>query len=552
MIKPSNRIFLYFLFFIPVVVLIVMKNYAYYWDGISYAINLENLPIEHTFHRHHLVYTPFCYAIYLVISKIGISMRSIDFLIILNIIFGLIYLTACFLIFKMIFHDFPIAAPLGTMFIAISYTFGTYFRNTTPYLIPMAICAVVFLRIISQSRNEKNLRVTPVDWILLFIAVLFHQIALLMLPAVIFAQMMSVNQYRSRIIIRNILIFSISFFGIYLMIFYLTGLYTTQTSFLNWMSGYAFTDFWVFREAKGFLPAIQKSTVESIISHKALFVAPVERSLLRVFEFNRTFSDDFQDRWVGWILFIVIIAFILCGIGSMLRNHAHQRLAKFLLIWILMHIAFFNLFTPYQNFYRMFYLLPLAILMLEGIKKTRWTRVNLTFGIILLLTFTYVNFLRGFVPESLPENNPYLVFSKKVEEKTDKHDLFIFTMFPDYHYGLYLQYFGNRDVFWLRDFQSYRYPGANFEKLWTISQQTRDFINDNYNKLYLPIETIIPKTGCLRLVHKKQLNYDFELLLLMPMQISTSSFNQLGSRYFYEVELIEYKPSLFSPLNDLS
>jgi hypothetical protein len=125
-------------------------------------------------------------------------------------------------------------------------------------------------------------------------------------------------------------------------------------------------------------------------------------------------------------------------------------------------------------------------------------------------------------------------------------------MFPDYHYGLYLQYFGNRDVFWLMDFPISEHPQANFENLWIISQKTRNLIDNSYDRIYMPVETTIPKTGCIRLTPKTHNNRNDDPLLLMPMQINLSSMTQIGDRLFNELKLVEYKPSLVIPLDDPS
>jgi hypothetical protein len=372
-----------------------------------------------------------------------------------------VYLSACYLILRRIFADFPIAAPLGTFFIAISYTFGTFFRNASPYMIPMSICSLIFLRIIWQSRKEQRFHVTSWDWILLFLAVLCHQIALLVMPAVIFAQMMAVNRYRSRIIIRNIFAFFTALWGIYLVVYYFAVPNPAGVSFFTWVSGYARINFWVFTEVHGFIPVIQKSAIESLMSHKALFIAPVDRTLLRLHDFNMAFGNDYLDSAIGWILFLVIVTFIASGICHLTLNKTHKSLSIFLLIWILPNIVLFQLFTPYQSFYRMFYLFPLVIFFLEGIRKIKWKGLVLICGIFLLLCFVYNNFARGFIPESIPLNNPHLAFAQQVKMNTTDRDTFLFGK-GDYFAGFYVRYFGNRDIFWITQFPIEKYPEATF------------------------------------------------------------------------------------------
>jgi len=202
-----------------VLLLISVKNYSLYWDGVSFAWQIENQPIQDCFHKHHLLYTPFCFLIHSTMSNLIPNLRSIDTLVAINIAFGVIYLCICYKLLRIIFPNSSSAAILGTFLIAMSFTFGAHFRNASQYLIPLTICTVILMRIISRILKRDDVIVDIFDWILLFIAVLFHQISILVLPSLVYAQITSSKKDQAILTVtRNISVFFIFIISAYIYI----------------------------------------------------------------------------------------------------------------------------------------------------------------------------------------------------------------------------------------------------------------------------------------------------------------------------------------------
>ena len=493
-------------------------------------------------HQHHIAFAPFCYLIYTTAKYLRFDFESINLLTGMNIIAGMVFLTICYIIFKRLFPDFPFAGITGALITGFSYTFGTYFRNSDQYIIPMTICAYILLRITRNINKSGTLTITAMDWIIFFIAVLMHQMTLLCLPAIAYAEYMVLKKNRFPTIFMKIFILLFSLGIVYASVFWYTRPVPSFDSFCFWMKGYSKYNFWVFSNTHGTIQILKQSMLESLFSHKALFAAPIERSsILRLHDYARTNGYESLGEWIGWILFVVVIVFIIDGFRIMKAHKRLNKLSKFLLIWFLPYFIFLQLFVPYQCFYRLFYLLPLIIFIMASVSRiinNNVMRVMITF---LLICFVSVNLIFGFIPESRAGNNPYLIFSDDVKANSTKRDFFIMTD-SKYCYGKYLRYFGQRDVAWLRRFAIEKYPDVTFEKVWIKSSEARKYLLNNYDNIYIPSDTGIPESDCLILILLTLKDDDPEFLLLFPQQLHVMDIKMFGDTIFYKLEIMEYNP----------
>jgi hypothetical protein len=480
-----NNLILYLLFLIPIIAILLIKNYAYYWDGVEYAWQVENSPWAETVHKHHLLYTPFCKAIYLLVTSLGISIRSIDLMAVINMVFGLVFLLLCYRCLKLFFPDHPIEIILGLMVIGFGYTFGAFLRNANQYVIPVTICTWLLLRILLSYKTNGRFKIGLFEWGLFFLTVLFHQMAIFLLPAIAFVQYMSLDRNRAGKTILSVCVFLGALFGTYLLIFFISTDQPSVVKFAFWTTDYARKKYWVFNHVKGFLPAVKRSVYIGLLSHKTLFVAPIERLALFLHDFQTTYGNKFIGGAGGWTIFFGFVILALQGLYRMYKSASTRLLATFLLWWILPFMAFFQVFYPYNSFYRLFYILPIVVFIVMGLiyylETSKSAKILIT---CLLAGMLVINFIFGYIPESNPENNPYLVLAKSASMVSAPDDLFIF-LDSDYHYGMYTRYFGDRDISFYWPLSEKRKKKFNPGEIRQICGETKNWLNDNYGTLYL-------------------------------------------------------------------
>jgi len=521
----------------PILFLIGMKNYAYYWDGVEYSWKIENLQIKELFHRHHLLYTPFCKLIYLFLKVIGFEIRAIDVLIWINIIFGIFFLAISFMILRRLIPNSPFSASIGTLLISFSYTFGHFFRNADPYIIPIALLAFILLRISDEKNGIFTFRVDVFSWLLLFFAVLIHQLSILFLPALMYAQIVSFEKRYWKKTVFVFLVFIVALLITYLVVFITTRDGKTLEAFIKWMSGYATRRFWIFQESEGFFPSIGKSIFEGIMSNITLFLAPVIKANIRLPENFIYDGDPFFGNLVCWILFIILLWLIFDGLRKMYMTPGYKRISKFMLIWLLPYIIFLQFFTPYNYFYRLFYLLPLSIAIVYGGGKLIKPVRNKFAGSAFLTAFFLLNFIFGYIPDNIILNNRYLVMTNEIVKYSTRDDLFIFPASSDYKEAVYLKYFGDRDIAFFKQFPVEEYSELTDQKLKSICNESREWLIQNYDKLFIAFSREVGWTGYNRYnISSSGKNAPY-LLLLNQNQLSLNEKYVFAEKSFRTVIL---------------
>ena len=534
----TNVKFTHFLFLIPIIPLLVLKDYSYHWDGIDYAWQLEHVPFPYLFHQHHLIFTPFMKILFLGISSFGLKIRSLDFMIFVNIVVGIFYLVICYFLLKRIFKDKQYIALIGISFITLSYTFGTYWRNVDAYMIPLAIITFILYRVVRF--DSQPLKVDLFDWFLLLLATIFHQTSILILPALIFAQYNSFSQKRIARLTAVVTGFFISLAGLYLLVYYSMSPHITHKSFFKWIRGYAAEDYWIFSKYHGTGRILYQSLRESVISHRVLFLAPVKSQL--IFSDEKVLYGHFSFFiFLGWFIFFLIACAIIYGAVRLLLNPKSRMHAIFLITWILPFLVLFQVYSTDNSFYRMLYLLPLVIFFMTALTHFMKTRIDRTSSAIFLMGFILFNLIFGFIPESNAISNPTLTYAKEVEESTSPRDLFIFSPSPDYHPKVYLEYFTDRDVFTIRHLPSSERSTLSDEQLKALCNQSRKWLMDNYNNFYFSRGVTNYSMDYMQISTLDQNKKLPELLILDMSQIKFIDVIEIGTYPFNHAEILEYK-----------
>lgn len=538
--KPKH-IFLYILFLIPIVTLICIKNYAYYWDGVDVAYFMQNPHQPKLFHQHHLLYAPFCYLINIFLIKLGFVFESIDMLVIINIIAGLVFMGSCFYIFRKIFPDSLAIALAGVLIIGVSYTFGTYFRNANPYIISIALISFSCARMTFFIMHKKKLRVTNADWIVLFLATIIHQASMLYLPAFIYAQVKSDTNVCYKAIAHKLRIFFAMLLGLYILVYLLTSSSPSLESFFNWIIEYAKSEFRVLSEINQSEPLVGRWLLYSIYSHKTLFVAPVTRSVLHLQDYATVNMDVLALKAIGWIIFSLIIYFVIYGIFEMARSRKNSSLLIYIILWIIPYLILLMYFAPYCSFHRLFYLIPLVVFLLNGVKVFARRKIFKVAISILLIIYICYNYHCGFVPENKKENNTFLSTALIAKQYATDRNLFIFKD-EDYIYAKYMRYFGKKDVAWIRQYSFERNPETSFENIYPACKETSSWLGNNYDSIYISVEYAIDNACLYNLILTTEVQNKPQCMVMFTQQIQHVSMIEFGDKRFLKVKINDFEP----------
>ncbi len=539
-----KHIFLYILFLIPIVTLICIKNYAYHWDGVDVAYYMQDPHQPKFFHQHHLLYAPFCYLINIFLIKLGFVFESIDMLVIINIIVGIVFMGSCFYIFRKIFPDSLPIALAGVLIIGVSYTFGAYFRNSDPYIIAITIISFSCARIIFFFMKKEKLRVSNADWIIVFLATSIHQASILYLPALIYAQTKSASDFSYKAITHKLRIFFAMLLGLYLFVFLFTSSSPSLESFINWVIGYAKSDFWVLSELNYTEPIVEHWLLYSVYSQKSLFLAPVTRSVLHLEDYATVNMDILALKAIGWILFSLIIYFVICGIREMARSRTNRSLLTYIILWIVPYFILLMFFAPYCSFHRLFYLIPLVVLILNGVKVFSSRKIFKVAISISLIIYICYNFHCGFIPESKKENNTFISTALIAKKYTTGRNLFIFKD-EDYFHAKYMRYFGKKDVAWIRQYSFERHPETSFENIYPACKETSSWLGNNYDYIYISDQYADDKACLYNLILITEVQNKPNYLVMFPQQIQHISMIEFGHKRFLRIKINDFEPKSY-------
>jgi len=196
-------------------------------------------------------------------------------------------------------------------------------------------------------------------------------------------------------------------------------------------------------------------------------------------------GDPFFGLLIGWFLFVAIVYLMINGFKRLNSNNYYKYMTRYFIAWILPFVILFQFFTPYNSFYRLFYIIPIVILITSSSLVLFKPVKNKIFGIILIIGFVFINFNFGFIPESNKLNNRYYVSAMEIKTNTTKQDLFIFPASTDFKDGVYVRYFGERNISFFKQFRVENYPEITEKEYLNIIAKSKTWFIENYKNIYI-------------------------------------------------------------------
>src|SRR5213594_400682 len=110
-----------------------LRTVNYYWDGISFAYDIEHADRSRLLHPNHLLYSPVGYVVWSETNKVIPGVRALDVLQILNALFGSAAVAIFYRLLLSQFQSRYIAACLS-LILAFSATWWKFSTDANSYI----------------------------------------------------------------------------------------------------------------------------------------------------------------------------------------------------------------------------------------------------------------------------------------------------------------------------------------------------------------------------------------------------------------------------------
>lgn len=449
-------------------------------DGLYYAWHIENMPISHSIHPHHLLWLGLMHLLFNAIHIVIPGLSALEFMQFFNAILGGACVCLVIRIIRKLHCNLTVAIITG-LFFGLSWGmihFSTDANIYIPVLFLILLCADILF-----GSNVIDTRKTIAVVILMILATLLHQVAILFVPALLVAIWL-----KSPIIkrISSIDAFLFCYVAVVFFFYYIafhtvsqTGLPDSSVDFISWLGAYGSrSEYWTFL-SQGMMSAqeaFQRSQASLFFHlHNALDVYLAQE-----------YSETKIHSVLYFLLNLVIVISIIREIRDIIINRKMPKdirnVSIVLLSWFLPFFIFNYLYCPHEIHFKLFYLAPLLILWtsqiisISGFNRTFW-RIAAP---CILIIITAWNVFTGLVPNSSFENNPYYHDIELLRPHLQKGDLVIYARHERNKASL-VRYFTDADAVFFRP--KPRHIQDNMLVFFEIHDSTRDFLQEKYKRI---------------------------------------------------------------------
>lgn len=413
MVKSEQKRWLWAVFagLLASYLLLLTKNY--YWDGIFFAQTIEAAPSldASLLHPNHLVYNLLGYLAYRGARSVGLQLRAVEVLQILNCFVSVLSAYVLFRILSECFKSTYLSVVLTLLF-AFSATWWKFSTDADSYIPSVLFLLLSFYLILPGRRPRPFLLAVTFSF-----SMLFHQLAIICFPVFLLGVILQTTPQSP---IRRLLPglkFAFSAFLITFPLFYWSFYLVTGSMafkpFVHWVT--------TFSPEHGFTFDAWDNLVYTLRGHSRLFVGG-RLSFLRDLNSPLMIALASVVLIVGVVFFINVFRHLKeLKTAFKMAFEANGRLRTLRIlcgVWIACYLIFLFFFIPQNTFYRLFYL-P-AIIVLVGTflapfeiapNRIRRYRAALFVGLVLVANLTYSAY-----PYAQVRANPPLALALKMNE----------------------------------------------------------------------------------------------------------------------------------------
>jgi hypothetical protein len=456
-------------------------------DGIVYAYNLENFPIEYEWHPHHPIWLPMMQLLFDLTRSVIPGIRSIAFLSFTNAILGGIAVPLFIKLVTRITNNYRIALWSG-IFWGITWGMMTYCSDANIYiliLVLILLASIVLLRGDNLSSKDAILATAIV-----IIASLMHQMTFFFTFAVL-AVIIIRSQRKSRFknAVSCIAIYSIIVIAVNYLVYSIAkpvAEIELETTFLQWLTAYGSTPTWwtIFKEG-----LIKAQEIFYFSQMNAFLFTPDSGLIYHA----RAYKVEGISPFFA-VFHFLIVATVIYEIIDLFRNKAQERFTRqsriFMLFWFMPYFIFNQFYCAFEPHYKLFFIPPLIVLWalrFHTIKPGRFFSIAIPVMIVLLGIW---NLSFGMIPNSRYQSNPYLVDALDIGTAVEDGDLVLMSITQFYLSSL-TRYYSDADSSpFRRSFGKFSVVEKGFMD---IDAGTVEFLNNRYKRILVTDEAFRSK-----------------------------------------------------------
>lgn len=357
------------LFFVIAAIYLCFPTKNYYWDGISFAQIIEDAPGINSslLHPNHLLYNLLGYVFYRAVRSVGINIRAVAALQILNGLLGALCAVILFQILKRPVRSAYHVIALTLLF-ALSATWWKFATDADPYIPSVLFMLISFHLILPGNRARPFLGALTFS-----ASMCLHQLAAIFCPVIVLGLYLQSSSSTQKQRFLNSVYFSLVAFVVtftaYGYCYYLlTGTFEFGR-FIDWTTSFAPEVHFSFN--------VWSNLFYSLRGHWRLFFDG------RLNAIKGLLNPFIVILMLG--LAVTIVAFLYKLLRNLAKPDWHwvrllrndQELRSLLLLsalWTACYLTFLFFWLPQNTFYRLFYL-P-ALLLIVGLILTARERTQ--------------------------------------------------------------------------------------------------------------------------------------------------------------------------------
>lgn len=375
------------------------KNY--YWDGISFAQHIEDAAgIWTLFHPNHLIYNLFGWIVYHIAQE---KVRALYLLQALNIVFGSVSVYLFYGLLARLVSTRGVILVFTGIF-AFSGTWWRFVSDADAYILSTLLLIALARELFSSAQPPRPLRIA----LLHSGAILVHQLAVLVLPAVLLGLHIRRDEDKRHRFIREELTYILATAAMTIAAY--GGAYTLSSpspsfsKFISWSLSHSADSSFSFDVIRNLLISC--------------------RSWFQLFWIGRPSLVHYNEPSTIALLVLLGIALLLLiwsvkNSSFHLQREAYSRVDLVLLLWIGAYVLFLFVWLPHNTFYKIF---PLPAVLAFAARRVNDIRVTPRLsnpppavrprpGFALLAVLALWNLTFGIIPYSRLDANQAIEFA---------------------------------------------------------------------------------------------------------------------------------------------
>jgi len=413
------------LFWVFALLYLLFPSARYYWDGVEYAQLAERAgDWRETLHPHHVFYNLLVLWItQFIMVPLGIAHPGLIAQSFLNGIAGAFGVMFLYRTTRYCFLD-PLAWQLAAIGGA-AYTYWLFSADHAPY-IPSVLRLILAFQVMVYALKDptfepKKLIMQAVN---VFLAVMLHQVAVFFVPIYLYFMWGQTKHTDDppywRVLATTL---SVGLIGFHYILFGFVSLeLDSPDAWMNWITSYGHDSRWWYLTTlpDGMPLGTQLLTYAGAIfkSHLATFVYPdyLYHGLLQM-----PTGFNVNDLLKKVLALIILWHLTLATLGGFQHLPLFLRLqptviGRALVWWVVPFFMFFLFFQPQMAFYKLFYFVPMLLLLGTGIDQglaiAKWRQKQIRLKPIashLLVAMLLFNGMAGVLPQHDATKNPWLM-----------------------------------------------------------------------------------------------------------------------------------------------